>query len=390
MFDPFVRYDEWGRPVYNRNSTPPILNLPTELGYSWGQGGGDTQTIQSGGGGGLLNTLGTVKNVAGLGKDAYQLFSGDNLFDFGSVFGGGSGAATPVAPEFGNLVFTDPGSLTGFEGAFGVGTDAGGSLAGFEGGFGMGVDPLAGFEAGFGVGGWGGAPVATGPGGLLPGGGVTSVGGEGAAAAAGGMGPLGYGAAGMGAMMALIALGGGFDPDTARIGLADSIKINPDGTLSLPNWTDTSNYGAQAPDAYYGVVNDIYDTLNRQIASGKIDPSWFQPGAGIDIGYGSDADVGLDNPQAYIRFITGNTSPGGDHENPWGNYPVDIGWIGSYEDLLSQLQSNPLPLLSAAPTFESTPLGQIYTALRQPSNQGDVVPDWWALRMAMDNAGSRE
>lgn len=348
--------DAWGRPVINRNRRRAQFGWPGSIdgdGFGFGSGGPGSTTTTTGGGASPFGVAQQALGYAGMAKDAYNLANGKMPWD--GLFGGGSSAATAPAPEFGNLVFTDPGSLTGFEAGFGVGTDAGGSLAGFEGGFGMGVDPMAGFEAGFGVGGWGGAAPATGPGGLLPGGGVTSVGGEGAAGAAGGMGPLGYGAAGMAAMMALIALGGGFEGETPTLSLESTLPIGPNG-LGAPNWQDTSLMGMEAPDSFYAAGDQLYGGLLNAAPAGDIDQSWMRPEAGVRLQYRSDADIGLDNPRPRIEYGSGNFAP----TREAGTGTTTGGWelrptwqeddLGS---MLDRLGTQRNPLLDAAPTWQT-------------------------------------
>jgi hypothetical protein len=212
--------------------------------------------------------------------------------------------------------------------------------------------------------------------------------------ALGSAGALGAGAAGWAAaaapplavMMAIMQLGGAFDPETPRVGVASDFSFGPDGKLSAPNWIDTSNYGAKAPDPYYEMVNKAYETISGQLANGQVDPSWLKPGTRFSIGFGSDGDIGLDKPLLDLRFGTGNFEPGGDHENPWGGNEIGINWTGSPEEVFGKLSSQ-LPLLSAAPTFETTPLGQEMAKLQsEAANQGGV-PDWWAYRMANNNLG---
>src|SRR5690606_23282184 len=163
-YDPFVQYDAFGRPVYNRNRREPDFRLPGNVAY--GFGGGPAGAMTTYGGGGFGDALGAAKNVASLGKDAYELATGDDLFGLGSLFAGELGPSSLAALQAGA---TGPGGLLAGGGATSLGTEAAGALsmpAGFApAGLGV-IGPSTAAAAG---------STATGPGGLLVGGGATSL-----------------------------------------------------------------------------------------------------------------------------------------------------------------------------------------------------------------------
>jgi hypothetical protein len=343
-------YDAFGRPVVNRNRRRPQVGLPAGLGGSvgdFGFGGGDTTTTTQGGGG--SNPFAMAQDAlgyAGKAKDAYNLY--DKAFG-GSSYGPGTAAGGMLNPtEFGAFG-PGPAGYTGdaFNSAWGAADaiDAAGGVAGGL-GAGAGSSTLAAATS-----------TATGPGGLLAGGGATSLAPAGAAGAAGaGLGAwLGTIAPPMAVMMAIMQLGGAFDPDTAKIGINTDVGLGPDG-LGPTNWQDYSNYGQTAPDSYYGAGNQMYGALQNATAGG-IDPSWFNGGVGMT--YGSDTDIGLDNPLSLIQYRTGNKAPGGmgSESTPFGGWDINPTWrTASLGGMLDRLGTQRNPLLDAAPTYQNLPL----------------------------------
>lgn len=355
-----VGYDAFGRPVYNRNARQARLAIPGSIdALSLGQ---DSLTTQTGGGGGALGAMQNVSSALSLGKNAYESATGrsplDDILSQGNSFGPGTPAGGLLNPtEFGAFG-PAPEGFTGptFNSAWGAADaiDAAGGVAGSL-GAGAGSSTLAAATS-----------TATGPGGLLAGGGATSLAPAGAAAA--GLGSwLGTIAPPLAVMYAIMQLGGAFTPDTQKLGIETDkpLDIGPDG-ISAPNWRDESNYGMVAPGSYYTAGNELYDALNTSAGAQPIDPSWFN--GGIHMNYGSDADIGLDNPQANIIFQSGNYQPTtmGSEQTLQGGLPLDIDWhtrqgggitgdysTSSFDDMMARLAAGNLPLHQAAPTWQS-------------------------------------
>jgi hypothetical protein len=377
----FAGYDAFGRPLYNRNARQKALGFGGSLGeFDFGP---STMTTETMGGSPLMGGLQSVGRVAGAARDVKDM--ADSGFGMNSAFGPGTAAGGMLNPTTFGAFGEAPAGFTGpsFNSAWGAADAIDAGVGGLASGIsGAGPSTLAAASS-----------TATGPGGLLAGGGATSLAPSTSSGAAAGLGSLGYGAAGIGTMMALIALGGGFDPDTARMGIGSDFSFGPDGRLSAPDWIDTSNYGASSPRPYYSFADQIYNAIN----SGPVDPSWMKPGAGLSINYGSDADIGLENPLAQIVFRSGDFAPGdaGRQGNePWGGDAVNVNWMlkGSPSDILSQIGQMQNPLLSAAPTFAGSPLGIEMGRIQNDMSNGDIggVPDWWAYRMAQQALGGNQ
>jgi hypothetical protein len=345
-----VGYDAFGRPVYNRNARQKTLGAAGGIGdLDFGQSMTSTETM----GGGGTGALGAVRSVAGLGRDIYDM--ADSGFGMNSAFGPGTAAGGMLNPTAFGAFGEAPAGFSGptFNSAWGaadaIDMGVGGLASGISG---AGPSTLAAASS-----------TATGPGGLLAGGGATSLAPSTSSGMAAGMGPLGYGAAGVGAMMALIALGGGFDPDTARMGLNTRVPIGAGG-LGSANWNQADTAIGNAPGAWSSRAAELYDALNQRIASGNVDPSWLNPDANVFIEYGADADMGFENPQAAIIFDSGLRS------DPWygadgmagGNEPVGrVTWMpqptgrggaGSFDALMQMIRTAPLPMFSPAGQYQ--------------------------------------
>lgn len=346
-----VGYDAWGRPVYNRNARQKALasgGSIDDLGF-----GGPIETMTGpAGSGGLLDSMRSAGNVAGAARDLYKM--ADSGFGTNSAFGPGTRAGGLLNPtEFGAfgeapLGYSGPAHLSEWAAA-----DA----------LDMGIPALAEGIAGAGPSTLLAAgSTATGPGGMLVGGGATSLAPSTSGGALAGMGPLGYGAAGIGAVLAMAALGGAFDGPTARVGLNSRVPLTSGG-LGAAAWNQADDAAYNAPSGHQARVDELYAALNERIKSGTVDPSWLNPDANVFIEYGSDADLGLGNPEGAIIFDPGLRS------SPWygadgmagGNEPIGtVGWhplpTGShgpnYDALLQMIRTAPLPLFQQAGTYQ--------------------------------------
>lgn len=178
------------------------------------------------------------------------------------------------------------------------------------------------------------------------------------------------------AMLAIMSLGGAFAPETPRVGIRNDqlLGIGADGTIAAPGWKDYSNRGLTAPDAYYDVGNLLYAALSGAAQKMPVHESWLKDSAGVNIDFGSDADIGLDLPQAWLQFVSGNAQPTwqGPEGEVMGGMPLNVNWRTGYgnigsptavSDMLGMLESRDLPLHSAAPTWETfhAPLGDPQT-----------------------------
>jgi hypothetical protein len=266
----FAGYDAFGRPLYNRNARQKALGLAGGLGdLDFGQ---STTTTETGGGGGMEGLLGGLQSagrVTGAARDLQKM--ADSGFGNNSLFGPGTEAGGLLNPmEFGAfgeapMGYSGPAHLSEWAAADAIDAGIGGLASGITG---AGPSTLA--AAG---------STATGPGGLLAGGGATSLAPSTSSGAMAGMGPLGYGAAGIGTMMALIALGGGIDAS----GNLGGIDI---GNLGK---------GTEASQRHYSEAQRMVGALNGM----DLTP-WANQGVMVD--YGADADRGFENPQYNTVF----------------------------------------------------------------------------------------
>lgn len=296
-----VGYDAFGRPVYNRNARQKQIGLDGSLSGGsvgdFGFGGPTTATTMQGGG---MNPLSMAQSGLGAiktGKDAYSL--GSELFGGGSsAAGGGFGGGVPMSFED-NVAFADNLAPMSFEENLGFGgVDSLSALSG-------GGTPFYGTGGGFG-GGLGG--VGQGGGGAA----AYGVGGsEGAAAStAGALNPALYGAAGMAAMLAIMQLGGAFDPTTPTQGVGGTGNIGSSGKFDP---YDLSSVGTiQATPQHFAEANRLRDAL------ANVD---LTPWAGNQLftGYGSDKDYGLDRPRYDAQLLNIN---GGANSPLAGRYAV--------------------------------------------------------------------
>jgi hypothetical protein len=388
----FAGYDAFGRPLYNRNARQKALGFGGSLGeFDFGPSTMTTETM-GGGGSGMFGAVQSAGSLAKNVRDAYNE-GAPTQFGYGTAAGGllnptEFGAYGPPPSGYSGPAFNSDWAAadaidSGIDPSFmdfaetsplnAAPADAGGGLMGSAGeampyiGAALSLYDMAanGFSGRNGLG------LASS---VMPMIGMA-------------------GGPGLAAMTALISLGGGFDPDTARMGIGSDFSFGPDGRLSAPDWIDTSNYGASSPRPYYSFADQIYNAIN----SGPVDPSWMKPGAGLSINYGSDADIGLENPLAQIVFRSGDFAPGdaGRQGNEaWGGDAVNVNWMlkGSPSDILSQIAQMQNPLLSAAPTFAGSPLGIEMGRIQNDMSNGDIggVPDWWAYRMAQQALGGNQ
>jgi hypothetical protein len=360
-----VGYDAFGRPVYNRNARQKALGIAGDASGGFGLGGPSMmETSYQTGGVNPFSALGSAAQLAKNARNAWEE-GAPTQYGYGTEAGGllnptsygsfGPNPAGYTGPAFNSEWAAADAIDAGANGAWAAGdaidagsgaasaADAGGSMFGAAGEalpyVGAALSLYDMFSNGF-----------SGKNGL---GLASSV-----------MPMIGMaGGPGVAAMTALIALGGGFDPDTARMGLNTRVPIGAGG-LGSANWNQADTAIGNAPGAWSSRAAELYDALNQRIASGNVDPSWLNPDANVFIEYGADADMGFENPQAAIIFDSGLRS------DPWygadgmagGNEPVGrVTWMpqptgrggaGSFDALMQMIRTAPLPMFSPAGQYQ--------------------------------------
>jgi hypothetical protein len=278
-----VGYDALGRPLYNRNARQKTLGMGGSL-DGLDLFGGGVQSTMAPGESPLMSGLSMGGDFLGMARDVRKM--ADSGFGSNSAFGPGTSAGGLLNPtEFGAFGeapfgYSGPSHLSEWAAADAIDAGIGGIASGISG---AGPSTLAAASS-----------TATGPGGMLAGGGATSLAPSTSSGAAAGMGPLGYGAAGIGAMLALIALGGGFDPDTLSMGAGGHGAVDASGKLGN---IDIGNLGkgTEASQNHYTEAQRMVDALNGM----DLTP-WANQGVMVD--YGADADRGFENPQYNTVF----------------------------------------------------------------------------------------